>query len=154
MFDWYHSLRKKAKIYILKKVGGVLRVVSYKRVSLTKEMLKVDDKNYMLDFSKCNLDKKGLPELRFIEGNADPLSLNEGDKTVNAGMLKKILDSNIYGKIIAGSKEKYLSFLIILMGCALVGVTVFAIYTQMTLSNRIMELMTNLTRTDGGVIVG
>lgn len=154
MLGWYYDLRKRAKIYILKKVGGVYRVVSYKRTPLTKEMIKIDDDEYLLDFAKCVLDKKGLPELRFIEGNADPVTIIEGSKTVNAKMLKKILDSNIYGKIIAGSREKYLSFLIILMGCALVGVTVFAIYTQMTLSNRIMELMTNLTRTDGGVIVG
>jgi len=141
---YFIVFRNKIKVYILKAYRGGYRAVSFKRISTSRKKFSVGEDTYELNTKFCVETKRGTGMLFYEQGNAIPLSLKKGI-TASSTMLKKIIESGVYDGLFGNQKEKTLTILIIVLACALIGVTIFSLYIQMNLNERILQLTLNST---------
>lgn len=151
---YFLFFKNKLKVYILKKYRGGYRTVKFKRTSISKKELTVNKDKYNLNTNAVIENKRGTGMLFFQQGKANPLSFLKDNSNTSSAMLKHITESGVYSRLFGNPKEKTLTALVIILAVALIGVVGISFFVQMTLNNRIFELMQNVTRIPDGVIIG
>lgn len=153
---WYVRYRKRTvKCRVLKEYGDSFEVVAEKKVKLEKGSFDYNKKSYVIDPQKIIFThRKGL-ELFYKEDEAEPMIFKGATKPRDSKVFGKYLKSEQVSKLITGYKDKYYIFVIICLIVAVIGISIFSLYTFNKMNKDLITLNQLLiNQTKPGVIIG
>jgi len=123
-------LWKKPIADILRRKGQIWQKIGFVRLNKTQEQFKFGDKTYVVDWDKAKWeDDRGRPHLFYLEGEAEPLTIQNPDfklKTGSADKTDLVMSKSAIKQLVEASSPKMfdnpyilIALMIFAVGCGI-----------------------------------
>ena len=130
---------------IMEKYGGSFRLLKRLYINIKEDKFNYHNRTYLIKLDFALFTDKAYPVLYYTTDNVEPLSFNEMITKVDNAQLKSILETNVFNKIFFAQRDKFFTIIICVLGIAIIGISLFAIYYISKNQNLLIDVISKMT---------
>jgi len=141
---WLYN-RHRFIVYLVEPYLNTFKVKKKLKIHMSNEEFKWKDKGYFIDFKYAVADMKNKPILYYNYLDSQPMQLLK-DMTIekDAKTYKVAMDGKVMQHLASRRMEKWYTYIIIALVCAMIIVVVYAMYNQNELTNEFARLTSRM----------